>query len=259
MFFYLSKRLDVLLSPFTWALVLIVLAVPWRRRSLRTWKRKRVFGAVGIAILVVFALQPVSEAMMRATERVPSTYRPDVVYDAVVLLGGVTDELVQSQTGQPAYNDNVERLVMTYRLLREDHARIAIVSGAAIDPGLAKWGEAKVLAEQLVEWGIAPERVVVEDKARNTRENAVYSAEIVRQRGAKTVLVVTSAFHVPRSLDTFRAVDLPVDVLAVDFRAPPRGGREVELLPRAGELALSSRAFRELLGRVVYRVVGFGR
>lgn len=259
MFFYLSKRLDVLLSPYTWGLILVLLALPWRRRSLRTWKRKRALGIAGVALLFVFSLQPVSEALMRAVERVPTTYRPDVVYDAVILLGGVTDELVESQTGQPAYNDNVERLIETFRLLREGHAKIVIVSGAAMDPALERWGEARVLADQLVAWGIEADRVVLEPKARNTRENAVYSAELVRQRGAKTVLVVTSAFHIPRALDTFRAVDLPVDVLPVDYRAPPRGGREIELLPRAGELALSARASRELLGRVVYRVVGFGK
>lgn len=259
MFFYLSKRLDVLLSPFTWALVLLVLALPWRRASLRTWKRKRAFGILGVLVLVLFGLSPVSEALMRSSERVPSTFRKDVTYDAVVLLGGVTDELVQSQTGQPAYNDNVERLVMTFRLLHEGRAKIAIVSGAAMDPALEKFGEARVLADQLVEWGIDRERVVVEPKARNTRENATYSAEIVRARGLTTVLVVTSAFHIPRSIDCFRAVDMTVDVLPVDFRAAPAGGRELELLPRAGELALSTRALRELIGRVVYRVVGFGR
>ncbi len=259
MFFYLSKRLDVLLSPFTWALVLLLLALPWRRRSLRTWKRKRALGIAGVLVLVLFGLPPVSEALMRSTERVEVTYRKDVTYDAVILLGGVTDELVQSQTGQPAYNDNVERLVMTFRLLREGRATIAIVSGAAMDPALERFGEARVLADQLVEWGIDRERVIVEAKARNTRENAVYSAEIARARGLTTVLVVTSAFHIPRSIDCFRAVDMTVDVLPVDYRAAPLGGRELELLPRSGELAVSSRALRELLGRVVYRVVGFGR
>lgn len=259
MFFYLSKRLDVLLSPFTWGLVLLALALPWRRASFRSWKRKRIFGIAGLAVLVLFALEPVQEAIWRRVERVPNTYRPDVTYDAVVLMGGVTDELVHAQTGMPAYNDNVERVVETFRLLREDHAKVTVVSGAAMDPSLERFGEARVLADQLVAWGIAPERVIVEPKARNTRENAVYSAEILRARGASRVLVVTSAFHIPRTLDTFRAVGMDVDVLPVDFRAPPSGGREAQLLPRSGALAGSSRAFHEVLGRVVYRIVGYGR
>jgi uncharacterized SAM-binding protein YcdF (DUF218 family) len=258
-FYFLSKRLDVLFSPYTWALVLLALALPWRRRSFRTWKRKRVMGAVGLGLLVVLAVPAVAEALTRAIERVPRTYREDVTYDAVVLLGGVTNELVMKQTGQPAYNDNVERLVMTFKLLREGRARVAIVSGAASDPALERFGEARVLAEQLVAWGIDPARIIVEPKARNTRENAIYCAEIVRQRGAKDVLVVTSAFHVPRALDTFRAVDLPVDVLPVDYRAPPEGGGELDLFPRASDLGVSSRILREALGRVVYRFVGFGK
>lgn len=259
MFFFLSKRLDVLLSPFTWGLVLLALAIPWRRRGMRRWKRKRLLGALGLGLFVVLGVPSVTEALWRSVERVPNTYREDVTYDAVLLLGGVTDELVASQTGQPAYNDNVERLVVTYTLLRENRARVAVVSGAAMDPSLERWGEARVLADQLVEWGIARERVILEPKARNTRENATYCAELARQRGYGKLLVVTSAFHVPRALDTFRAVDLPVDVLPVDFRAAPKGGRELELLPRAGDLALSARATREMLGRLVYRVVGYGK
>lgn len=259
MFFFLSKRLDVLLSPFTWSLVLLALAVPWRRRGMRRWKRKRALGALGLGLFVVLGAPTVAEALWRALERVPNTYREDVTYDAVLLLGGVTDELVASQTGQPAYNDNVERLVVTYSLLRENRARVAVVSGAAMDPALERWGEARVLADQLVAWGIAPDRVIVEPQARNTRENAVYCAEIVRRRGDAKLLAVTSAFHVPRALDTFRAVDLPVDVLPVDFRAAPNGGRELEILPRAGEFAVSARAMRELLGRIVYRGVGYGK
>ena len=133
------------------------------------------------------------------------------------------------------------------------------MSGAAMAPSLERWGEARVLGEQLVAWGIAPERVIVEPRARNTRENAVYCAEILRARAAVRVLVVTSAFHIPRTLATFRAVDMDVDVLPVDFRAPPAGGRDLQLLPRAGALAASTRALHEVLGRVVYRVVGYGR
>src|SRR6476646_2855289 len=56
MFFLLSKILDVVLSPFTWALVLVALAVPWGRPHPRRWRRRRFFGAAGLAVLLVFAI-----------------------------------------------------------------------------------------------------------------------------------------------------------------------------------------------------------
>lgn len=255
MFFVLSKVLDVALTPYTWAAVLLALAVPWTRRSLRRWKRRRAFGIAGIALLLAFSLEPVSNAIGWSMEHdAPSTYRDDVTYDVVVLLGGVTDERVAALTGQPSYNENVERLVITHRLLRDGKARLAILSGAAVDPSLAEYGEARAMAEQLRDWGIDADRILVEERARNTRENAVYSAEIIRARGLERVLVVTSAFHMKRASECFAAVGLSFDTLAVDFRAHDRA---TTWLPRPQFLATSSALVRELFGRLIYRVRGF--
>jgi len=174
-----------------------------------------------------------------------------------VLLGGVSDERVVAETGQPAYNDNVERLVMTHRLLADGRARFAIVSGAAEMPALADYGEARVLARQIADWGVDPARVLLEEKARNTRENAVYTEQIVRERGFKNVLVVTSAAHMRRSVECFRAVGLEVDTLAVDYRANAKG--PVTYLPRATFLAESTKTLREMAGLYIYRVQGYGK
>jgi uncharacterized SAM-binding protein YcdF (DUF218 family) len=206
-FFVLSKILDIFLTPYFWGLFLVALAIPWSRRSVSRWKRRRAIGIAGVLVLLFFSLEPVSNALVWSLEHeVPSTYREDVVYDVVVLLGGVTDERAMAVSGQPAYNDNVERLVATHRLLRDGKAKYAIVSGAAMDPSLVRFGEAPVLIDQLREWGIEGERLISEDRARNTRENAVYSAEIIKARGFSRVLVVTSAFHMKRAVECFNAV-----------------------------------------------------
>jgi uncharacterized SAM-binding protein YcdF (DUF218 family) len=72
------------------------------------------------------------------------------------------------------------------------------------------------------------------------------------------VLVVTSAFHMPRAYGCFRAVGLDVDTLPVDFRSY-KGPYSSELVPRAEHLAHSTTALREWFGRVIYRVRGFSR
>ncbi len=186
-----------------------------------------------------------------------SHYRPEVVYDVAILLGGVTDERVMAQHGRPAYNGNVERLTETFRLLHDGKARFAILSGAAMTPSLARFGEAKVLAEQLREWGVEDDRLLVEPRARNTRENAFYSAEIVRARGFGRVLVVTSAFHARRALECFEAVGLPVDVMAVDYRTYESDFDPATLLPRASALAGTTTCLHEIFGRLVYRARGY--
>ena len=260
MFFFLSKLLDIFLSPLSWALVLFALAVPWRRRSLRRWKRRRVLGAAGLAILVITSSMGFANALeYRLEHATTSTYRPDVTYDAVVLLGGIVDEDATEHSGQPSYNENVERLIMTHRLLREDHAKTVIISGAATDPAKPQFGEAAVLAQQLRAWGIADDRIIVEDQARNTRENAVYSQRIAQARGFSRVLIVTSAFHMQRAAECFAAVQMPVDTLAVDYRAHTAPVPLAEDLPRTGPLHITSSILREMAGRWIYRVQGYGK
>ncbi|MDB4938238.1 MAG: putative rane protein [Labilithrix sp.] len=261
MFFYLSKILDLFFSPHTWGLVFLAAVVPWRMRAARRWRRRRAFGIAALVMLVTFSSSPVANTMLWRLEHATTpTYRDDVTYDAVVLLGGVVDEEVTAESGQPSYNDNVERVIMTHRLLRDGKARNAIVSGATLDPKLAAFGEAVVLGRQLEDWGIAKDRIIIEDKALNTRENAVYAKEIARARGFERVLIVTSAFHMARAVECFAAVDMKVDTLSVDYRAREHANIGFERwLPRAQSLAESAAVLRELSGRAIYRLRGYGK
>jgi uncharacterized SAM-binding protein YcdF (DUF218 family) len=186
------------------------------------------------------------------------TARPEVTYDVVVLLGGVVDDRVQATSGQRAFNDNNERLLETFDLLRDGTARYAILSGGSATANPMRVTEAGALAAQLVAWGIVPDRLVIEDQARNTYENAVFSSAIVRARGWRSVLIVTSAFHMPRAYGCFRAVRLDVDTFPVDFRsyASPFSG---EWMPRVHYLEGSSIAIREWSGRAIYRARGYSR
>lgn len=266
MFYFLSKLLDVFLSPYSWVFLFVALTIPWRRprRFLRRrqWRRRQVVGIAGLTILYVFGLHPVSNGLYRYNERLTtSTYRPDIDYDAVVLLGGLTDETVAFETGQPAYNDNVERLIATHRLLADNRARFAIVSGAAVEEKLAEYGEARVLVRQMEAWGIDPERLIIEDQARNTYENAMYSKRIADERGFRRVVIVTSAYHMRRAEECFAAVDMRVDTLMVDFRShdPSRFTWGERLIPRAGALAGSSGIIREMFGLYIYRLRGYAK
>ncbi|MGO8993310.1 MAG: YdcF family protein [Polyangiaceae bacterium] len=256
MFYFLSKILDVLVTPIAWATALVVTGVARRAPT----RRGRVLALLGVAVLVVFSLEPVSNALFRSLESEPlRTFRPGVTYDTVILLGGITDERAEATWGERAFNDNNERLLQTFDLLRTGAARTAIVSGGAASATIPpKLYEARVLVDQLVAWGIDPPRLVVEDKARNTHENAVFTAAIVRDRGWQSVLVVTSAFHMPRAYGCFRAEGLAVDTLPVDFRSYESHG-PVDPFPRADHLAESSAAIREWVGRAVYRVRGYSR
>ncbi len=255
MFYYLSKILDLFLTPIAWVVLLVVAGLIRPQAS----RVRRALAPLGLLVLVLFSEESVSNALFRSLESPPiRTMRPDVIYDVAILLGGVNDERVVGTWGERAFNDNNERLLATYDLLRTGRARTAIVSGGTAWAAPQQYTEAQVLADQLVAWGIARDRVIVEDQARNTHENAVLSAAIVRGRGFQSVLVVTSAFHMPRAYGCFVAEGLPVDTLPVDFRSFD-GRFGVDSLPRADHLAESTAAIREWSGRVIYKIRGYSR
>jgi uncharacterized SAM-binding protein YcdF (DUF218 family) len=257
MFYVLSKILDLAFEPLVWALVLVAFAVPWSRRwRRRRWRRRRRFGLAAVVLVLVMSTEHVGQALLASLEdAAPDTYRHEIVYDAVILLGGVTDERVEAARGQPAYNDNVERLVAVHRILADGRAKVAIVSGAAMSKDLVPYGEARSLARQLRAWGIPEANVILEEEAKNTRENAVFTERIVRERGFSRVLVVTSAFHMLRARECYAAVGLPVDTLRVDYRSHAAQS----VLPRASNLHVTTYALREIIGRLVYRLQGYAR
>lgn len=257
MFFVLSKIFDALLSPYTWGIGLMAFALVFRKARRPIGPKRRVASLVGFGIVLVFSLDPTANHLTRMAEG--KTVRGDVGekrYDAIVLLGGVLEDRAMFSSGQRAYNGNVERLLTTYDLLRKDVARFVIVSGSSptARPGTV---EANVLADQLIDWGIAKERVLLEDRSLNTRENAVFSMKIAKDRGLGSLLLVTSASHMIRAMGCFRAVGAAPDPYAVDFRSYDPKSFPPNLMPRVEFLARSSEMVRELAGRGIYRLQGF--
>jgi uncharacterized SAM-binding protein YcdF (DUF218 family) len=258
-FFFLSKVLDLFLAPLTWSLGLFLLGLAvfaWKR------ERRRVIAGLwvaGLLNLYVFSLHGVSNTLRRVVEDETSTVRAGVTYDAVVLLGGVVSVYAAQPEGRRSFNDNSERLLATFDVLRTGQAKVAVITGGHPDPNRAEAKEAPTQRDQLVDWGIDPARVIVEPRARNTYENAVETKKLAQANGWKDVLMVTSASHMGRARGSFRAVDQPVDTLVVDRRAAAPGTYPVSLLPRATALDESSDALRELFGRVVYRLRGYSK
>jgi uncharacterized SAM-binding protein YcdF (DUF218 family) len=258
LFFILSKTMDVALSPLTWTFLLLLAA--WRQHRRR---RARANGAratyaekargvsprhlVGAATVVLFvgASPWTSRFCYRSLERsAQDTRRPGVTYDAVIVLGGAM-EGSPYLVGVGSYNSNIDRLIVTHELLRSGQASLAILAGGR--------DEAFVMRDQLLAWGIAEDRLLLETESLNTRQNAVFAARIAREAGTKTHLLVTSAYHMLRAEECFRAVGLDVDTLPVDYRTT----KSRSVFPRAVHLGETEGALREMWGRVVYRTVGY--
>jgi len=253
-FVALSKLLDLLVAPLTWALLLGLLALLLRRAG----RTRAALGLAALLVLALFSSGPVAAALSGLAEAgAPRTYRPEVVYDAAVVLSGMVDTDASAASGEAELTRAADRIVRALELFRAGRVRLLLLSGRDTSPRAGEPSEPELLRDRLVAWGVPADRIVVETESRNTRENAVESAKLLAARGAGSVLLVTSAAHARRALGCFRAAGLSPDVLPVDRRAGAPG--RAAWLPRAGALETSTGALRELAGRAVYFVLGYTR
>ncbi len=253
MFLALSKTLDLAAAPLTWALLLALAGALAARTHPR---RAAILAGSAAAVLYLFSVEPVANRLMRRVEAsAVSTQRAGVVYDALVLLSGEVDAPAARASGRLELSAAADRLATAYTLLREGRARSILLTGGSVHPEPGERAEAELVAETLRAWGVQADRIVVEPASRNTHENAVFSAAIVSSHGWRSLLLVTSAAHLPRALAAFRRAGMSPDALPVDWRAGD--GRGESWLPRADALKQSTDALRELVGRIAYWVAGY--
>ena len=256
MFFLLSKTLDLSLSPISWVLALCLIALALLRRA-PTLSRALLLSAVAIGYLS--STSAVANLLWRYLEgSAVETARFETPYDAVLLFGGAVEDGVTFDTYRPNYNDNVDRLLATYDLLRTGKANFAIISGgfpSSKSAGLRT--EANVLAQQLMEWGVPKDRLIIDELGYNTRQNGLNMARIIKERGLVKLVAVTSAFHMKRSLGVLSALSIEADAFPVDYRAPKKQLGLWAWFPRAEALSQTTKGLREWTGRAVYILMGY--
>lgn len=253
-FFTLSKVLDLAVAPLTWALALALAAAILRGRG--RWPLG--LGAAALLVLVAFSLAPVSERLARLAEAsAPRTFEPGTTYDAAVVLGGLVDGSASRASGEDELTESADRLARAFELWRAGRVKAVVLSGGTPRPVPGEPPEAERMSAMLRAWGVPADAIVVEGRSTNTRENALETARVVSEHGYLSLLLVTSAAHMPRALGCFRAVGLAPAALPVDHRASDC--RDDSWLPRASALSESTDMLRELAGRVAYRVAGYTR
>jgi uncharacterized SAM-binding protein YcdF (DUF218 family) len=252
-FFYISKIVWFFAGPTNLlvtasALGVLLLFTPWRRlgRGLAT------LGALG---LVAIGLSPLGKFIVRPLEdRFPQQQAAGTgPVDGIVVLGGG----IGFGRGQIAFNEAAARLTTGIDLAKR-HPRARLVftggEGALVADGRP---EADAAQELFRLAGIEAERLVMERRSRNTRENALFTRELVQPQPGERWLLVTSAFHMPRGIGCFRAVGFEVDAFPVDYRTDGDGS---DLLPfrfMFNGMQLTDIAVKEWIGLIVYRLAGY--
>jgi uncharacterized SAM-binding protein YcdF (DUF218 family) len=174
----------------------------------------------------------------------------------IVVLGGSMDENLSQARGQPMLNDAAERLTAAAALARlYPNARLVFSGGSG---SLAHPDQRESLAVHRL-WaslGVPESQMSFEGDSRNTYENALFTRNLIHPQPQDRWLLVTSAFHMPRSIGIFRALGMNFIAYPVDYRT---FGNAEDFAPSSdATMALRNveTAVREYIGLVAYRLTG---
>lgn len=255
MFYYVSKIFWFFAVPSNF-LVFLVLAGAVLRASY--WPRmgqRIVLG--GVAALFVFGLTPVPVWLLMPLETRFTPYKDDgTPVDGVIVLGGSFETEPTDYYGQMALNEAGERIVAIAAVARRfPNARI-VYSGGGSGFVARRTPEATLVERTVAEMGVTPGRIIYERRSLNTYDNAVFSKEIAKPKPGERWLLVTSAFHMPRSVGVFRQAGWPVIAYPVDFRTG--GPQDASRFFASISLGLTRTdiAIKEYIGLAAYRIAG---
>jgi uncharacterized SAM-binding protein YcdF (DUF218 family) len=252
--FIAATIFSLLTQPLTWVIVLLAASLLADKRPAR--RRSLVAGA--LVLLLVLGWQPLPDLLIRQLEGQYAEMPPRADlhdYVGAVILGGSTEVSYVAQAhAQPLLNDAAERMTAPLSMLQTNpHLRLVYTGGGASVAARAfsEAQRAKIFFDSM---GVPGASITYESASRTTHENAVLSAQLPGVDKTQRWLLVTSAWHMPRSMATFTKAGWNVTAYPVDFRtgtSTPWTEYSLEAGLRNWQLVL-----HELAGWLAYRLAG---
>lgn len=247
MFFFLSKVLRFLLTPVSWILLLCVLAV---------WKKRATHWYLLLGSMLFFTNPYIPEQLLKAWEYDPVDIS-DRHFSVAIVLTGMTKTSIQIP-GQMQFSDGADRLLETLKLYKKGQVDKILISGGSGSLTHPEWTESPSLAQFAMEMGIPSHDIIIESQSRNTNENALFSAEMIQSNPELhgEILLVTSAFHMRRSIGCFKKRQVTFTPYPVDYYI----GEEVaydSFIPSSDALEHWERLISEWIGYLMYRIMGY--
>ncbi len=254
MFFWFSKILWAMAAPSNFIGALLVLsAVGLFTRFAR---QARFTAALAAVLYLSFGSLPLGLEMLRPLEnRFPRPALPDRL-DGIVVLGGAMDEVISADRSLAQLAESGTRMTEAALLARRfPEARLVFTGGSGRISEHAET-EADAARRFFLDQGLAPERMAFEDRSRNTWENAVMTRDLVQPMAGERWALVTSAFHMPRSVGIFRKVGFDVIPFPADYNTLRARVRLTPSYEAGLGLHLLDRAVREYIGLAAYYLTG---
>ncbi|MDX8436516.1 YdcF family protein [Mesorhizobium abyssinicae] len=254
MFFYLSKIFWFFIQPLNLAIFLLLaglLAAVFGRRRLAASGSMLAFLILSLSAwtsLGAMMLNPLEERFAK-----PSL--PQRV-DGIIVLGGGFEGAINLARGGYELNSGGDRMVETAILARRFPQAKVVVSGGTGELFLDGEGDADTAPRLLGALGVGADRLILENKSRNTYENAVFTRQLMAPKPGETWLLVTSAFHMPRAKALFDKAGFPTIPWPVDYRTSGKEGIGLFRDNPADSLQVATMAIREWIGLAAYWLSG---
>lgn len=254
-FFTLSKVIWSFARPDHLVLLLLtlsVLSLAWGSHK----KRARRWSLSLLAAVWLVALVPIGKALLQPLEQrfaVPQQLEQSRL-SGIVVLGGAEDLSAMQFHQRAEFSDAADRVMVVPELAQRFPGLPIIYSSGSSwlsEPGLKGADYTKLYFDAI---GLGS-RVLYERQSRNTFENATLSRALAGEQMDGTWLLVTSAFHMPRSVGVFQQQGWKVQPYPVDFRGQSFAGLGV-LFSLSGNLSDLVMALREWVGLLAYRLSG---
>lgn len=251
MFFLLSKLLIVLLRPLCWILGLGIWAI-FTKNQVR--KKRLIWIMVG---LTFFCSNKILVNELARMWEVEPAKNAEVASGVVVILGGYAEW--DEHRNRVQMSEAAERLFVPIRLYKQGKIKKFILSGGSSSVTGRTKPEATYVRPVLLEFGIPDSAIVVEEKSRNTHENALNTAVILKKMNVKgEVLLVTSAFHMRRSRAVFKKAGIVANPYPVHYISDYGRGYFLPdwFMPSSEALFRFDMLIKELVGYAVYDITG---
>jgi uncharacterized SAM-binding protein YcdF (DUF218 family) len=244
MYFVFSKLLLIFILPFSWFLAFLIAALIVKKQHL-----KRRFLIISAIIILLFSNPFLFSVFAHYWDIRPVPLKKTGAYSCVIVLGGFSGD---DKKGHGYFNSSADRFIEALKLLttgKVTHILISSGNGGLIRDNFA---EADWVQTQLKQLNVPDSCVLIENRSRNTIENAAFSKIILDKNHLQPPYVlVTSAFHMRRSLNIFKKTKLDVIPYPCNYIAGEKSLSLDGLIPDAAVLGSWNYYTKEVVGNIV--------
>jgi uncharacterized SAM-binding protein YcdF (DUF218 family) len=255
MFFLASKVLWFFAAPINVLLAIAFLGAILSRG--RHGRAARAAAIVAVGLLLLAGLLPAGDWLIEPLEdRFPAAPADLAAPYGIVVLGGAIDPELGEARHQVILADGAARLTEAVALSRRFPQARLVYTGGSNALTASDYTEAADAAKLMIALGVDPARIELEKRSRNTDENARFTRDLVHPEASQVWLLVTSAYHMPRSMGLFRKAGFNVVAYPVDYRSHGNAGDWRLSREPSRDLRLFDVAVHEWAGLLAYRLSG---